>query len=320
MSFQIIKIWDSVEKQLLQTFTGLKTIFIENVPIAAFYNESLREFIVGSKKIATVKCQPKIDLDETDGCTDISAITLILLNELYHFLVTCSVESTIIIWDVWKGRKVNFISRAHTRVKHGEVQLLEITAGCFDPKHQFLLTVGGETLKVWNFNEGICLRTINLDGPCRVSEVFWTNQRLFAIGKAVIEFNDNNDYKEQINRGKTWRECHRGDIVCASIRDSDAIVTGCTAGDLIFWHFETSQPYLRFNLQYPTHRLQVVYNKKTDEIRNETMPKGKRMMDKINENKRYKDLSERFDSLGDVFILHPLLFDFLFILNFILMM
>lgn len=280
---------------MLQTFTGLKTIFVEEIPTAAFYDDSLRQLVVGLKKIATVKCQPRINLDITDGFTDLSSITVILLNKLYHFLVTCSVASTIIIWDVWRGRKVNFISRAHTQVKHGEVQLLEITAGCFDPNHQFLFTVGGETLKVWNFNEGICLRTIKIDTPCRVSKVFWTYQRIFAIGESVIEFNDNNDYKEQINLGKTWRECHQGDIVCASFRDPDAIVTSCTAGDLIFWHLETGQPYLRFNLQYPRHRLQVVRNKKTNEIRNERMPKGKRTMDKMKENKRYKGLGERFD-------------------------
>lgn len=280
---------------MLQTFTGFKTIFIEDIPLAAFYNDLLRQLVVGTKKIAIVKCHPKINLDETDGFTDISSITVILLNKLFSFLITCSVASTIIIWDIWKGRKVNFISRAHTRVRHGEIQLLGISAGCFDPRHQFLLTVGGETLKVWNFNEGICLRTIDL-GRCGVSEVFWTHQRIFSISKSVVEFNDNNDYKEQINRGKTWRECHQANIVCASIRDPDAVVTCCSAGDLIFWRFETGQPYLRFNLEYPTHRLQVVYNKKTDEMRNETMPGGKRTMDKIKENKRYKGLKERFDS------------------------
>lgn len=263
-----------------------------DVPIVAAYNDSLREFIAASKKLATIKCMPKINFDETDGSTDMSAITLILLNDLYNFLVTCSVSSSIIIWDVWKGRKVNFIPRAHTRVKHGEIQLIEISAGCFDPKHQFLLTAGDETLKVWNFNEGFCLRTINV-GFSRINEVFWTTQRIFAVSESVTEFHDGNDYKEQINRGKTWRECHRGTIVCASVRDPDAVVTSCTAGDLIFWRFDTGQPFARFNVEYPALKLQVVYNKKVGGTTIDKKPKGKQGMKKTKENKTFKGLGER---------------------------
>lgn len=41
-----------------------------------------------------------------------------------------------------------------------------------------------------------------------------------------------------------------------------SVVTSCTAGDLIFWRFETGQPYLRFNVNNPTHQLPVIYNAK----------------------------------------------------------
>lgn len=266
-------------------------MFVEDVPITAFYNESLRELVVAAKKIANVKCQPKIDLDKTDGFTDTSPVSIILLNELYNFLVTCSVSSTIVIWDVWKGRKVNFISRAHTRIKNGEVQLVEITAACFDPKHQFLLTAGDDTLKVWNFNEGICLRTIKVGDACRVTEVFWTSHRFFAIGRGVTEFQDSNDYKEQINLGKTWPEYHRGNIVCASARDPDAIVTSCTGGDLIFWRFKTGQPYLRFNFE------QVGNNNKIHKMKNETLPEGSlNGTEKMKKNMAFKALEDRFES------------------------
>lgn len=207
-----------------------------------------------------------------------SPVTVVLLNELYHFVVTCSEASFIIIWDVWKGQKVNLITRAHTRVKHGEVLLVAITAGCFDPKHQFLLTAGDKTLKVWNFNEGICLRTVLVDGSHRVKDVFWTNERILAVGESVTEFHDNNDYKEQINFGQAWQRCHKGEIICASVREPEAVVTSCTAGDLVFWFFETGRPFLRFNVKYPSDRLQIVYYdgaKKSPEERRITKSKRK---------------------------------------------
>lgn len=227
-----------------------------------------------------------------------SQVTLILLNELFRFLVTASVSSTITIWDVWRGRKVNLITRAHTRVEHGELQLASITAGCFDPKHQFLLTAGDRTaLKVWNFNEGICLRSIDIEGG--VVAVFWGHQRIFAMGsgRRVVEFNDSSSVKEQLNRGKQWARWHRGHIICAAIREPDVIVTGCTAGDLIFWRYETGQPYMRFSVEHPTHRLQIVDIKKFDERRSEKVPEGKRMTMKTKENLTLRGLQERLENL-----------------------
>lgn len=277
---------------MLQTFAGLTSIFVGDIPITMVYNDNLRELVVASKRIASVECQPKINLDKNDGYTHTAPVTVILLNELFNFLVTCSASSTIAVWDVWRGRIVNLITRAHTRVLHGEVQVVSITAGCFDPKHQFLLTAGDDgTLKVWNFNEGICLRSIVVECGCRVSAVFWTSQRVIAMGdnKTVVEFIDSLDSRYQSNRGKTWSRCHRGKILCASSRDPHVIVTSCSAGDLIFWRFQTGQAYMRFNVDDPTQRLQVVDVEKVYKIESETMPEGKFPSMKTNENKTSPD-------------------------------
>ncbi|CRK88604.1 CLUMA_CG002477, isoform A [Clunio marinus] len=139
---QIVNVWDVKQARLLQTFQELTKTFTETFSVSAFYDEDLREFIIASRRIAYFKCQPKIDLNKTDGFTDTSQIPLILFNKLFGFLVTCSKLSTIIIWDVWRGRKVNFILGAHTQLKHNEVQLVDIMAGCSDPIQLFLLTAG----------------------------------------------------------------------------------------------------------------------------------------------------------------------------------
>lgn len=261
----------------MQTFAGLKSIFPADTLISTLYNDVQREFVVASKKVARLKCQPTVDLDKTDGHTHMTAVSVILFNELFSFLVTCSVSSTIIVWDVWRGRKVNLITRAHTRVVHGEVQLLGISAGCFDPKHQFLLSASDDgTIKVWNFNEGICLRTVKIVGESRVSMVFWENQRIFAMGaKAITRLHDSKDSKMQITFVGTWDECHTGEIICAAVRELDAIATSCTDGDLIFWNFITGRPYLRFNVANPTKRLRIVYRQKLSETKSENLPEEK---------------------------------------------
>lgn len=140
------------------------------------------------------------------------------------------------------------------------------------------------------------MRTLRINTP--ISAVFWTFQRIFAIGTDdVTEFHDSNDYKEQINQGKIWLQCHEGDILCASIRAPDAIVTTCSCGDLIFWRYETGHPYLRFNLKNPTCRLQIVYhqNIKKKRPRGE-MSNNKNPFDDNNNNNN--DMSEKDDSKG----------------------
>lgn len=155
---------------------------------------------------------------------------------------------------------MNWIFKAHTILQHGEVIPIKISAGCFDTKHQYLLT-GGEdgSMKIWNMNEGICVRTLHVNSFVR--NVFWTYNRIFSISDVVTEFNDNNDYKQQINIGNIWSSYHSGELTSASLRHPDALVTACTHGDLIFWNYENGQPYMRFNIKMPTQRLQIVYQK-----------------------------------------------------------
>lgn len=250
------------EQNLKQTFAGLRPIFPDDLPIITFYNDSKRELIAAVKKITITKCNPRICPDKSDGNTHMTPVTLILFNELFHFLVSCGSDSTIIVWDLWYGRKVNWILRAHTILKHGEVVAIEITTGCFDTKHQYLLTGGADgSLKIWNFNEGFCVRTLHVDDGCRIKNVFWTDNRIFAVSDVVTEFIDCNDYKQQINIGKVWMDVHDGEIMCASLKYPDAFVTGCSHGDLIFWRYETGHPYMRFNVNHPTRRMQIVYHK-----------------------------------------------------------
>lgn len=243
----------------MQTFLGFKVVFTDDVQLAAFYHDASREFAVASTKIAVIKCMKKINLDLTDGSTDVASISVILLNELFHLIVTCSLSSSIIIWNVWEGRIVNLITQAHTR---GNDELVAISAGCFDPKKQVLLTAGVDgSLKIWNFTEGVCLRSIKNEVKCRVTSVFWSHQRIFAVGsnRKIVEFQESVNHKNIVDHGKLWPECHSGDIVCAAMRLSDLLVTSCTDGDLIFWRFETGQPYLRFNVEHPLKSLSITY-------------------------------------------------------------
>lgn len=254
--------WDIEEQSLQQTFSGLKPIFPQDTEIITFYNDAKRELIAAAMNIAIIKCNPRIQPDKSDGITHMTPVTLILLNELFHFLVSCGSDSTIIVWDIWNGRKVNWILRAHTAVRLGRRDVVEICAGCFDTRHQFLLTGGVDgSIKIWNLNDVVCVRTLKVSSS--IIDVFWGNQRILVVDESCItEFTDNNDYKQQINVGKIWQKIHCGKICSASYSlQHCAIVTSCTHGDLIFWNQETGNPCMLFNLMLPQRRMQIVYRK-----------------------------------------------------------
>lgn len=76
-------------------------------------------------------------------------VSIVLYNKLFEVVITCGFDSFIIVWDPWIGVRLNLIKMAHSRVLHGETLRVEITAACFDPKHQLLLTGATDgTLKV----------------------------------------------------------------------------------------------------------------------------------------------------------------------------
>jgi len=67
------------------------------------------------------------------------------------------------VWDLWRGRRSLLIRNAHSRVVYGKLEGVEITAACFDPPQQQLLTgARNGTLKVWNFNTGNCVRNMTV--------------------------------------------------------------------------------------------------------------------------------------------------------------
>lgn len=72
-------------------------------------------------------------------------------------------DSCIMVWDPWRGGRSRLVKQAHSLVRSGRDEAVEITAACFDPPQQLLLTgAANGTLKIWNFNTGICVRNMTI--------------------------------------------------------------------------------------------------------------------------------------------------------------
>ncbi|XP_049696249.2 WD repeat-containing protein on Y chromosome [Helicoverpa armigera] len=256
-----IKVWDVQGQVCIQSYIDVPSVIGERTPISAVYNPATREFILAAIKIAIVVLDEQLNPLHTDGFTHSRAVSKILYNPLFKVIITCGLDSIIIVWNPVTGKRNVLIRDAHVRMLHAETVPVEITAACFNPGNLLLLS-GARTgeLKVWNFNTGLCLRVMTIEHMCEVTGCFWVEGRILAIGwnRHVVEFEDTG----MATSGKIWETRHTDDVLAAAVRPPLTIATASYNSELVLWKLETGQPYRRFSCTEPTLRIKMVYSKR----------------------------------------------------------
>ncbi|XP_060529171.1 WD repeat-containing protein on Y chromosome [Cylas formicarius] len=256
-----IKVWDIQLQTCVQTYLDLPQQLGERSDLAALYNPESRQWIIGSSMIAVIPLSPKQSSEHTDGNTHSGGISVVLYNKLFRVIVTCGLDSYVITWNPWDGRRLLVIKDAHTRMLHGELMNVEITAASFDPGYQRLVTGAHDgTLKIWNFNTGMCLRHMEIEAWCEVKCVIWVKSRILAMGwnRRVTEFADTGEAVGPEGAfSKNWDLRHSEDISSGAVTVPETLATSSYAGELLFWRLETGQPYKKFNVSNPTERIKI---------------------------------------------------------------
>uniref|UniRef100_A0A1I8MCB5 WD repeat-containing protein on Y chromosome n=1 Tax=Musca domestica TaxID=7370 RepID=A0A1I8MCB5_MUSDO len=263
---KIIKVWDLTEHVLLQTYGDLVRLVPGETDLAYYYHTHMRVLLVGGRKLVGVKCNPRVRVDLTDGNTHAAPVSVVLYNRLFRNVVTCGLDSYIIVWDPWTGRRKIIMKNCHTKQMYGENIDIEITAACFDPLEQFLLTGARDgSLKIWNYNNAVCIRNMSIKAEHEVTAVIWVVERILAVGwdMQVTEFNDVEG--REYGDAKKWPMFHTDDITCADVKLGEGVITATYSGELIFWKLETGQPYRRYNVATPEKFIELKYRRKEDE-------------------------------------------------------
>ncbi|XP_053961506.1 WD repeat-containing protein on Y chromosome isoform X1 [Anastrepha ludens] len=255
---KIIKVWHMTEYTLLQTFGDLVRILSTETDLCYMYHPLSRDLLVGGRKLISIKSCPRIRVDLTDGNTHAAPVSVVLYNGLFRNVVTCGLDSYIIVWDPWTGRRKIIMKSCHTKMVYGETIDIEITAACFDPLEQFLLTGARDgSLKIWNYNNAVCIRNMSIKPEHEVTAVIWVVERILAVGwdQQVTEFNDveGREYGDP----KKWIKFHNDDVTCADVKLGEGVVTATYSGELIFWKLETGQPYRRYSVADPTQFIEL---------------------------------------------------------------
>ncbi|XP_072939035.1 WD repeat-containing protein on Y chromosome-like [Epargyreus clarus] len=267
---RVIKVWDVQGQNCVQTYIDVPPQVGERTPISAVYNPVTRELILAAVKIAVLVLDEQLNPQHTDGFTHSRAVAKVLYNPLFKVVITCGMDSIIINWDPVTGKRNMMVRDAHTRLLHGELIPVEITAACFDPGNQLLVTgARNGTLKVWNFNTGLCLRCMSIEHMCEVTNCFWVEGRIMAVGwnRHVTEFEEGGagggGGGGAAERGKAWETRHTDDVLAAAARSPLTLATATYNSELILWKLETGQPYRQFSCTEPMLRIKMTYTKRT---------------------------------------------------------
>ncbi|XP_049548022.1 WD repeat-containing protein on Y chromosome [Anopheles darlingi] len=267
---RLVKVWDVRNRVLLQTFAELTVVLGLNLPVCAFYDERERQLVVANNKLVSLSCCPEIPLDRTDGESHTRPISVLLYNSLYKLIISCGLDSVIITWDHCMNRKMSLITDAHTQVRNGLQESVEITAGCLDGKQQLLATGARDgSVKLWNISGRTCMRTFSMQEDSEVTALFWVANRILAMGwnHRVVEFFATPEQEAEYPRGLPWRKLHSDDILCAAVSSAtpEALATCSYAGELVLWMLETGQPYRRYNAANPHVRISISFRSEETE-------------------------------------------------------
>lgn len=234
-----VKIWDSRSEVLLQTYDTFQSL-LSNNPVVAYYHDPTRNFIVANISLAYCTCYPLLDLNTTDGYTHSKSVSVVLYNELFNTVISCGLDSCILIWNPSNGKMLRMIRGSHIRTNSDQILNVEITAASLDPSNHFLIT-GAEdgSLKVWSLINGSCIRKLNINTKCKIISVYWFTDRI----KVASSDNKITDFSVDLDN-EMERVCELFDgleIVSMACELPNLIAINDTKGGITVWDVSTEQ-------------------------------------------------------------------------------
>ncbi|XP_074662765.1 cilia- and flagella-associated protein 337-like [Tubulanus polymorphus] len=258
-----IRVFNMADQSCAQVIPGIKIPMGPHVISAAFYNPQTQSLILTTNQLAYFERKDEERHQEIKS--HMKPICAALYNKLFNQVVSACHASVVSVWDLDTGQKVIQFTNAHKVVERGEERGVEITAMEFDPTGRRLITGARDgTVKIWNFNNGACLRELDTPGGCEVTGIVCPKQRIVIAGwnRRISTFIDAKDAEDI---GKVWASWHKDDILSVAFYPRSSIIaTSSYNGDIIIWSLETAHALSHINVNesaYPqtTSRLSTQY-------------------------------------------------------------
>jgi WD40 repeat protein len=227
----------------LTTQTCIQSLFRKMLPnmgsqpiSVAMFNESRQALMFGWKSL--ILLQPKIK-EVKELITSNQRVTVVIYNPIFHQVVTGGVDSQVAVWDVHTGEKVMQF-KAHVAKRNSCLIDVEITAMAFGPRFRRLITGAQDgTIKIWNFNNGACLREIPVTNPTEITSIVCTKERIATAGwgkhvKIYLDDVDDDGYQLLL-------PAQRDDILTLAHYPPHLIASASHDGTILVWSLETTR-------------------------------------------------------------------------------
>ncbi|XP_070571095.1 WD repeat-containing protein on Y chromosome-like [Ptychodera flava] len=239
-----IKVWDMRDQTCLQTVAGRNVNMGPHLINTIFYNARNGSLILGTNMIAIFERKAE-EGEVGEPMSHNKAVTHALYNNLFNQVVSASDDSIVSVWDLDTGTKTIQFT-AHKTIERGVEKSVEITAMTFDPSKRRLFTGARDgTVKVWNFNNGACLRELEVFDNYEVTGIVCPRSKIVTTGwnrrlTMYIDLQDDDECRQ-------WPIRHKDDILSLTSYGPSHLATSSYDGDIIIWSLETGHVLSRLN-------------------------------------------------------------------------
>ncbi|XP_031719292.1 WD repeat-containing protein 49 [Anarrhichthys ocellatus] len=245
-----VKIWDIQDQHCLFT-ADPKASGIHGDMSACSYSSAMKCVYIAADCMAvlSLKIRPQLHSRLTVSHNEI--VMCCGYSEEFRQVVSCTEGSVVKVWDFDTGHQVFEFG--------GTNDLSATTCMTFDPKGRRLITGGRDgCLKIWNFNNGQCLKTLKKEGECHevCDCIFLQVHRNFYVmsvgrDRKIDIYPDIPEDLHHVQRPQpSWQDDltngHQEDILCVAQCPPSLLATSSYDGEIIVWNVVSGRIQCRF--------------------------------------------------------------------------
>ncbi|XP_041796837.1 WD repeat-containing protein on Y chromosome [Chelmon rostratus] len=256
-----VKIWDIHDQCCLFT-ADPKASAIHGDISACSYSSAMKSLYIAADCMAALSLKIRPRLHSRLTVSHNEPVMCCGYSEEFRQVVSCAGGSVVKVWDFDTGRQVFEFG--------GGRDLSVITCMTFDSKGRRLITGGRDgCLKIWNFNNGQCLKTLKKGGECQeVCDCIFLkvhrNFHVMSVGRdrKIDIYSDTPEDLHHIQRPQpSWQDDlkngHKEDILCVAQCPPSLLATSSYDGEIIVWNVVSGRIQCRFVTPLPAEQQNV---------------------------------------------------------------
>ncbi|XP_056229293.1 WD repeat-containing protein on Y chromosome isoform X2 [Seriola aureovittata] len=245
-----VKIWDLQDQCCLFT-ADPKASGIHGDISACSYSSAMKSLFIAADCMAVLSLKIRPQFCSRLTVSHNEPVMCCGYSEEFRQVVSCTEGSVVKVWDFDSGCQVFEFG--------GTPDLSAVTCMAFDLRGRRLITGGRDgCLKIWNFNNGQCLKTLKRDGECHeVCDCIFLkvhrNCYVMSVGRdrKIDIYTDIPEDLHHVQRPKpSWQDDlkngHNEDILCVAQCPPTLLATGSYDGEIIVWNVVSGRIQCRF--------------------------------------------------------------------------